>query len=294
MVKLEDKSGANQGCWMAQNLAYSITQEMIDKGEINSDNTALVQNDSAQYEEINGKLVWNAKSVHPPVPTFDLGATGELTALTADPEAAWSWSFGPVIFSAPGTASNCANVANPLLCPTKFANVGSYAPALRNGDPGDIRENRIPLKDYVVLNNSQMAYDAHFEIGNYYQFNTAAAGSATGLSGDDFVSSICPKGWIVPTTTESRSKMSWAAIVNYYYGRGVGGVNGVPTFFQRVGTIASTSGLLTYAGGRTYLWSSYAASDKTASFFSVSTSSSSIPSNNRNYVRPMRCAVGAE
>ena len=46
------------------------------------------------------------------------------------------------------------------------------------------------------------ASDAHLSTGNYYQYNAATAGSGAAVAGQEAPSSICPKGWTLPSTNE--------------------------------------------------------------------------------------------
>lgn len=46
------------------------------------------------------------------------------------------------------------------------------------------------------------ASDTHFSLGNYYQYNAATAGSGAAVAGQEAPSSICPKGWTLPSLDE--------------------------------------------------------------------------------------------
>ena len=62
--------------------------------------------------------------------------------------------------------------------------------------------------DYTTVDEAKKIYDAHYLVGNYYQWLAATAGSGNGLVSTgaeedalklkDAPDSICPKGWALP------------------------------------------------------------------------------------------------
>lgn len=54
--------------------------------------------------------------------------------------------------------------------------------------------------EYNDTNNKDSGgkYDAHYLLGNYYQFNAVTAGEAGEKLNQDIKGSICPKGWSLP------------------------------------------------------------------------------------------------
>ena len=57
-------------------------------------------------------------------------------------------------------------------------------------------------------------YDAHYLVGNYYQFNSATAGTGASVTirYDDASSSICPKGWRLPSRGNSNDTNDFYAL----------------------------------------------------------------------------------
>ena len=48
-------------------------------------------------------------------------------------------------------------------------------------------------------------YNAHYLVGNFYQWNAATAGTGGTITSTNATDSICPKGWQLPTSNNSNS-----------------------------------------------------------------------------------------
>ncbi len=54
-------------------------------------------------------------------------------------------------------------------------------------------------KGLIAVDETAQTYDAHYLVGNYYQYNAATAGTGTAsVVNANAPSSICPKGWTLP------------------------------------------------------------------------------------------------
>lgn len=169
-------------------------------------------------------------------------------------------------------------------------------------------------------------YDAHYLIGNYYQFNAVTAGSGAGITTFNTVAgnSICPKGWMLPAAGKNddnqpivnpnQNKASFYQLLSAYGYPKTGGwsLNGTiaqmaikhrnenvednvaagPMFFVRSGLIDVGAGYLRVPGGNAYLWSSTIMSDSHA-FFYAFYNYDVMPTiaYNKNYVFPARCVA---
>ena len=124
---------------------------------------------------------------------------------------------------------------------------------------------------------SGSTYDAHFLIGNFYQWNAATAGTGgADVVGRDATDSICPKGWKLPTSNNSNSGS---------FGGLVGSLNSTtitqaPYYFNPSGHVSS--GSLWYAGNAGYYWSSTAYSSTNYAYYLHFRSGGVYPSNNGN------------
>lgn len=108
--------------------------------------------------------------------------------------------------------------SSPADCPSQAIAAGNRKPS---SDP-----------DFYVNNGNKTytttEYDAHYSIGNYYQYNAATANKGGSSSAGNVADSICPKGWKLPgSTTEYASflktETSTANLLSqppYYFARG--------------------------------------------------------------------------
>ena len=137
--------------------------------------------------------------------------------------------------------------------------------------------------DNTVSGNT---YDAHFLVGNFYQWNAATAGTGgADVVGRDAEDSICPKGWKLPTSNNSNPGS---------FGGLVGSLNSTtitqaPYYFNPSGYV--NSGLLGYAGLAGYYRSSTAGSSTSNAYYLSFNSGGVNPSFNFNryYGQSVRC-----
>lgn len=116
-----------------------------------------------------------------------------------------SWNIGQIVLATPSKGYNCPTASSgaELLsqCGTYFKNVDGWTTGFSANNSTSIDE-------------SAKKYDAHYLVGNYYQWDAATAGtgpltdsinhtpSEVGTDGSKLVNasgSICPAGWKIPT-----------------------------------------------------------------------------------------------
>lgn len=97
-------------------------------------------------------------------------------------EETYSYDPGMYVDNDPSSYTSCGTDFDLENC-SIFTNVSSMTPMT------DARTDGV-----VVSGNT---YDAHYLIGNYYQWNAATAGTGAGLSSKNAPDSICPKGWML-------------------------------------------------------------------------------------------------
>ena len=91
-----------------------------------------------------------------------------------------SWSLGDVRIINPTISSGCGSMGKATTCDSRFA---TYAtPTSANGES-----------------------DAHYILGNHYQWNAATAGSGGDITEGQAGSSICPRGWKLPTSNSGET-----------------------------------------------------------------------------------------
>ncbi len=201
VAKLKDGN-----CWMTQNLALDLdvmpgtnvaaavsttgVKTEIDNRNTDIEGTSWTPNDASRFKT-------NAVELN--------GVKGDNATFTNQ----FSWNAGKVVLATPLTAKSCNTYGTYLsaksgddlgeICkdfgfvdvlgeewqPTFAAQAGTY-----NGE----------TQPLVAVDKESKTYDAHYLIGNYYQWNTVTAGTGVGLKEKNAVASgsICPKGWMLP------------------------------------------------------------------------------------------------
>lgn len=257
VAKLKDGN-----CWMTQNLAYTITQEMIDNNSINSINTDLHPNDPALANagqlqvDSDGIVYWNNSNsvTYKPTVTKD-------SIVAAQPKTTYSWNFGNYVILNPSSMEMCISdrlkenqsSAISVLPGQSFSqcvnlvDITGWSPTFRAQEKQIVRPDfvrktvagyypdssttnliYVPLSEtggdfdkdengnyipysysgLVTVDFENRTYDPHYLIGNYYQLNSATAGTAGAyqINNGTFPSTICPKGWTLPSIRASAGK----------------------------------------------------------------------------------------
>ena len=165
-------------CWMTQNLALDLSVD-----------TPLTPEDSDVTSS------WT--------PGYDTQT--DATVGTQDNTATVSWNLGEYVSASPLHGATCRlsygdAQSSPASCES-FIDVSSMSPMISISSGGDIV--------------SGQSYDAHYLIGNYYQWPAATAGTGDSLTDADASGSICPKGWHLPTSNNIKSG-SFGYLINTY------------------------------------------------------------------------------
>jgi len=211
-------------CWMVQNLALDLGTEWPDAS-------------LSDYDLPGGTR---------PTATASSVTSSTMSETTA---ATGSWRFGDLVINNPETASNCGSGKSSLsACSTQFTDVS-----------GKTASND---SDFYINNGKKTVvgdtYDAHYLAGNYYQWNTATAGSGGTMGAGETSKSICPKNWRLPQSNTT-AVGSFQGLVNAGdIGTDVAKFTGNGYFFVRGGGIYSVSGGVDGAGDFGRYWSSTA------------------------------------
>lgn len=189
-------------CWMTQNLAFTITQEMIDDGSINAGNTDIAftwSNTPAWTDEESWKALGEGYTAEnypgeyaAPSATSRTSPGIPTTGITV--KSTHSWNLGQIVNARPDWKQNCYN-----FCAGWFVNVGDkeWSPTYRAQDGQYVSEDGTTMLGIMTVDELAKTYDAHYLVGNYYSFNSATAGTGGGLENGNAVGSICPVGWKV-------------------------------------------------------------------------------------------------
>ena len=206
---------ADGNCWMTQNLDLDLTN-----------GTPLTPEDS----DVSSN--WN--------PPRSTEKNGTVTSDSTDTET-YSWDFGLYVKNDPDDYNSYCDQVKTMSGCEGWTDATNLTPAETEWT-GSV--------DNTVSGNT---YDAHFLIGNFYQWNAATAG--TGGTIDNYATatdSICPKGWRLPT---SRSGGEFDTLVGSLNSTTI---TQAPYYFNPSGDV--NSGSLRYAGDIGYYWSSTASS----------------------------------
>ena len=175
VAKLKDGN-----CWMTQNLDLDIPTEGL----------RVVDTDILAD--------WNSSSVYPPTATAKGNASTDKSLQVAT--GTNSYDPGDFVITKPGSWYDCATGDDTLDGGWGCANVATRISDNYTADY-DASTGGIMTSDTVTVSGAK--YDAHYHVGNYYQFNTATAGTGAALTDEDgegavAAGSICPKGWKLP------------------------------------------------------------------------------------------------
>ena len=146
-------------------------------------------------------------------------------------------------------------------------------------------------------------YDAHYLIGNYYQWNAATVSSGGNIINTEAVSSICPAGWTLPLSGESNNAKSGSfynllakyGLTTSLDGNGIDGlsynISLAPLWYIRIGYSTPYYGDLRGSGLSSYIWSRPARSAVTNAYLQNFNATAMYPSDNsdRWASLPLRC-----
>jgi len=256
---------ADGNCWMVQNLAYDITEERINSGAINPTNTDVTETwgKDSQYPPMatkTGALNFDGvdKNVYTQTYSWNLGEYVIATPINTGicntaPLSELDNKDGQNALRIGQYLSQCGNmvdVGGKQWSSTYTirdgqdwggTTVAGINNTLANGsESGAIEGVPVAVKCNVYDANNKCdpaaggEYDAHYLLGNYYQYNTSTAGTggeniSSGENGDSNAKpwnapeSICPKGWKLPksgmndTSLENQTGTGFYLFKSYGY-----------------------------------------------------------------------------
>lgn len=222
---------ADGNCWMTQNLDFDIPADGLTSADSDVAST------------------WNSSSAYPPT------ATSTTISSNSSYTGTLSWDLGMYVKSDPDGYSkycdNVANLTNSSCTSAGWTNVSSMAP-MSDG-----------TSNVAISGNT---YNAHYLVGNLYQWNAATAGTGGTISSTEATDSICPKGWHLPTSssTYNSTSGSFYYLLNQYglantTSAGNYDITQSPLYFNPSGHV--NSGSLMSAGSSGEYWSSIACYD---------------------------------
>ncbi len=219
---------ADGHCWMTQNLALDL-----------STSTTLTPDDT------NISANWT--------PGYNTEKDTTTNSSNNTDTRSWSYHGGMVVLNKPNSGSYYSSWSDTM--PMDYVtDVSGMEPTYVATGTG---------ADLDPIDEANGTYDAHYLIGNYYQFNAATAGTGASAtsSGANATGSICPKGWRLPTSTSSGE---FQALMTAYgmSGSTVNALSEAPLYFVRGGYV--DTGDVGYVGYRGRYWSSTSYSSSNA------------------------------
>ena len=185
-------------CMMTQDLRLDITTDGLtsELTDINSGRGGYQETTNDEGEII---LSWNAASTYPPKDTFTAMKSVGTSYTTT-----YSMNFGDYVLRRPNVNSVCkTNTKGMSACSTQTKDINTiWETDPETGETTIVKEYQ-PTLSYmesgVTFDDDTLEYDAHYLIGYYYQYLTATAGSSVRTKSSVAPSSICPRGWKLPT-----------------------------------------------------------------------------------------------
>ena len=255
---------ADGNCWMTQNLDLDLGVK-----DGNTDTTVLTPADS----DVSNN--WT--------PPRSTEPAGTITSADINTET-YSWDLGMYVKSNPdGYSDNCGGpsikgLSDSACTSAGWTDVSSMTP-MANDTTNE------------VISTDNNTYNAHYLVGNLYQWNAATAGTGGTISNyANATDSICPKGWRLPTSTSSGEFQ--ALMTKYSITSNTDSTTRItqsPLYFHPSGYVSS--GSLRLAGSYGFYWSSTAYSSTSYAYNLAFDSRNVAPTgyNYRYYGRSVRC-----
>ncbi len=202
--------------------------------------------------DLNSKTFWN--------PEHSTVNSADSSTILADNAGQRSWSLGDYRITNPTISSSCGSGKNSAAnCPSQFT---AYAtPTTANGDA-----------------------NAHYILGNHYQWNAATAGSGAWITDGQAQDSICPKGWRLPESNTTTPGSFTGLIIAGNIDSNVSKLTSAPYYFTRSGYInQNASSLFDLAGSGGYYWSSTPNSNSYSTYYLAFDGDSSLYTSASNY-----------
>ncbi len=272
---------ADSNCWMTQNLDLSVGSEL---------------HSSSTDSDWN----WNRNSTYPPVATATSVSSSTVNNVATGTN---SWDLGLYVITNPNTPSDCGSGKSGVSdCPSQFTAVGSrvvstdpdfYAKSRYTGTSGGSCTKTANSPVSSATSGECAQYDAHYTVGNYYQWNAATVGTGGAITSGQADFSICPKNWKLPTSGSSESGSFGGLISASAISSDATKLTSAPYFFVRSGSVnQDTKFLFSNAGNGGNYWSSTPRSVSTSAYDLYFTGTNDItPDNydNRRYGVSVRC-----
>ena len=244
-----------------------MTPEVCAETEVGTTTRLTDKRDNKQYwvTKLADNNCWMTQNLD-----LDLSTSKALTPDDSDVSSNWTPTVSTTTSIFGNTSSTGQYSWDPGMYvksdPDGYSNYCSYVDSLSDADctsAGWTNVSSMPPMSDGTTNTaiSGDTYNAHYLVGNYYQWNAATAGTGGSITSTNAIDSICPKGWQLPTSNNSNSG-SFQALMNAYSissnATGSTKITQPPLYFHPGGLVRS--GSLRDAGLYGLYWSSTARS----------------------------------
>ena len=249
-----------------------MTPDVVENTEEGKSKQLIDTRDNKLYwvTKLKDGKIWMTQNLD-----YDIKTTDNIVSKNDGTTTTWS----------PNRATSTSVFSNTSSTGTYSYDPGSYY----SGSTGTSSTNTA----ITCTSTSNGGTNCHYHIGNYYQFNAAAAGSA--VNNQDATQSICPQGWRLPTSNSYTTDYSFGKMTN---AQGITSsanassdtsLRASPLYYVRTGYVYY--GSVRNRGSNGTYWSSRAASSSSNAYYLNFTSSSVAPSTSgaRSYGRSVRC-----
>ncbi len=222
--------------------------------------TSSAEGSSKQLKDTrDGKYYWVAKLADGKCwmtqnLDLDLSASVALTPETSDVSSNWTPGFSTTSQATSSTVNSNSSTE------TRSWDLGNYRiknPTVSSDCPYPKNDGSqcSQLTSYTTPTSANGDINAHYILGNHYQWNAATAGTGGSIISGQATSSICPRGWKLPTSTSSGEFQT--LITAGSIGSNVAKLTSAPYYFASAGFVSQNPTLLfAYSGGRGFFWSS--------------------------------------
>ena len=211
---------ADGNCWMTQNLALDLNEKTLplkpETSDVNGEwrPESYTETSVPNKETYSDQQFWKTRSWN--LGKFILATPTRIVSCNTAPVSGSNFDDGTVsAYSGQSIGQNCSNLVDVSGVNWQSTFDSAESPdGVWSGTNYNSTTKKVESYTYtgpLAVNKNTSEYDAHYLIGNFYQWNAAVAGTggadvaSTGAEKDTSKlayanDSICPKGWKLPRT----------------------------------------------------------------------------------------------
>ncbi len=167
---------ADGKCWMTQNLDLDLTYDLA--GADRETGVLL----TSETSDVGEDWIPSGKSTIDPTKNLfeSTAVVADWDTILTDDRGMRSWSLGATTVPTNNDVYIANNVADYTSCGVGLATAIDCSRFIASSE---------------LYSNGDPSQNAHYALGNYYQWNTATAGTGGTITEGQATGSICPSGW---------------------------------------------------------------------------------------------------